>query len=517
VARHRFLFFFLSFAFVEKRKKESGVEPPRSKAFEFRMARRVIVFALVLSVATTTVDAQPAIKIAHTAPGPFTGRVFVIYSKKPIGSGVFSQNWFTPEPFFAQDVKDWPANEEWSFQPTASFPGPMAKLQPGAYYIQLILDRDLGGQNPLTSAGNLFSKTTMAPQEPAEIQLRADQVVPAKKFVEKPRVKLFEMHSPLLTKFHGKPVSLRAGVVLPKSFAEKPERQYPVVYEIPGFGGNHFAALGAEGRTFGDVEMLFVMLDPSCRRGHHVFADSANNGPVGQALTEELIPALEKQFRGSGQRFVTGHSSGGWSSLWLQVTYPDFFDGVWSTAPDPVDFRDFQRVDIYEKGANIFRDAKGEPRPLARRDGKVALLYQPFSDMEVVFGRGGQLFSFEAVFSPRGSDGEPLKLWDRKTGAIDPAVAASWQAYDIRMILERNWAALAPKLKGKLHVVMGSDDTFYLEGATRLLKESLEKLGSDAVVEIVPGKHHGNLVDPKMRQRIGHEMAARVKSFRNSD
>jgi pimeloyl-ACP methyl ester carboxylesterase len=473
-----------------------------------------MIFSLV-ALAASLVAQTESIQLSHAGPDPFTGRVIVVLSKKEIGAGVHSQNWFAPEPFFAQDVTAWPPHKALPFRPTASFPGPMSDLKAGPYFAQLILDRNLGGQNPLTSPGNLYSKAAkieVDPIKPAEIRLHADQIVPEKKFAETQRVKLFEWESPLLTKFHGQPAKLRAGVVLPKSYAENPDRKYPVVYEIPGFGGNHFVALGATSRAFGDVEMVNVILDPSCRRGHHVFADSANNGPVGAALTREFIPALEKQFRGTGQRFVGGHSSGGWSSLWLQVAYPDLFDGVWATAPDPVDFRDFQRVNIYEKDANIFRDEKGEPRPLARRDGKVVLLYQPFSDMEVVFGRGGQLFSFEAVFSPRGADGEPLKLWDRATGAIDPAVAASWRAYDIRLILEQNWPALSPKLKGKLHVVMGSEDTFYLEGATRLLKESLGKLGSDAVVEIVPGKNHGNLVDTKMRQRIGQEMAARVKS-----
>jgi dienelactone hydrolase len=131
--------------------------------------------------------------------------------------------------------------------------------------------------------------------------------------------------------------------------------------------------------------------------------------------------------------------------------------------------------------------------------------------MEEVMGHGGQLGSFEAVFSPRGPDGKPLRLWDRHTGAVDPAVARNWEAYDIRLTLERNWKTLAPKLAGKIHVYMGGDDTFYLEGATRLLGESLKKLGSDAVVEIVPGKDHGTLLDPKMRKRIAEEMAARSR------
>ena len=125
-------------------------------------------------------------------------------------------------------------------------------------------------------------------------------------------------------------------------------------------------------------------------------------------------------------------------------------------------------------------------------------------------GRGGQLASFEAVFSPRGTDGQPVRLWDRKSGAIRTEVAKDWEKYDIRLVLERNWSKLGPKLKGKVHVYMGDVDTFYLEGATRLLKESLATLGSDAVIELFPGKDHGLMTAP-LRERISKEMAAALK------
>lgn len=480
---------------------------------------RFLAIAVVL-LATSSLAAQEPVSfnIQHARDAALNGRLFVIVSKKEIGPGIFSQSWFTPEPFFAQDVKSWPANQPLALQPTASFPGPLADLKPGPYFVQAIFDHSHSLGAPLASPGNLFSKAQkidLDPKKPVSVALVLDRVVPAKEFKETATVKLFERECPSLKTFAaGRDdvvTRLRAGVVLPKSFAANPQRRYPIVYEIPGFGGDHHMAFKAEGRDSGGVEMIHVMLDPVCRLGHHVFADSANNGPLGQALVTEFLPALEKAFRGSGQRFVTGHSSGGWSSLWLQITYPEIFDGVWSTAPDAVDFRDFQLVDIYEKNANLLFDPQGALRPLARKEGKTVLTYQQFSDMETVLGRGGQLGSFEAVFSARGPDGKPRPLWNRTTGAIDAAVAQSWRAYDIRQLLEKDWPAFAPKLAGKIHIVMGAEDTFFLDGATRLLKESLHKLGSDAVIEIVPGKHHGNLVDAALRQRIGREMAARTK------
>lgn len=485
------------------------------------MSRR-LPFVLVLAsvaVAARADEARPLEfrltfdrKVSAT---PFTGRVFVLLSRRPGAEPRFGPNWFAPEPMFARDVTGWKPGGPLVVGPASvAFPNPLSKLPPGNYTVQAVMDLDGGGRSFSLSPGNGFSKVLRRDLDPASsgpVALAITEVVPETRFEETERVKLVEIESKLLTAFHGRPTKARAGIVLPKSFAAEPTRRYPVVYEVPGFGGTHAMARGRLNATdVAGVEMIWVVLDPSCRLGHHVFADSANNGPCGRALVEELIPEVERRYRGVGAahgRFVTGHSSGGWSSLWLQVTYPDVFGGCWSTAPDPVDFRDFQRINVYRPGENMFADAEGKPRPIARRGGKAVLFFRGFSDMDRATGRGGQLDSFDAVFSPQGADGRPRPLWDRDTGAIDPAVAKHWENYDIRLILERRWKQLGPKLAGKLHIYTGSEDTFYLEGAVVLLKESLRNLGSDAVVEVIPGRDHGNLLDAALRQRISRAMA----------
>jgi S-formylglutathione hydrolase FrmB len=384
------------------------------------------------------------------------------------------------------------------------------------------MDFNRGGRSFSTAEGNGFSKAVRLALDPAAsgtVDLTIDQVYHEPRFRETDRIKLVDVQSKLLSAFHGRPVRLRAGVVLPKSFAAQPSKRYPVVYEIPGFGGNHFGAFHAAGWNATDVagvEMVHVVLDPDCSTGHHVFADSDNNGPYGKALTEELIPYIEREYRGLGHpaaRFVTGHSSGGWSSLWLQITYPDFFGGTWSTAPDEVDFRSFQSTNIYQPGVNFFHDEAGKPRAMARRGKEAAVFNKPFSDIEIVMGHGGQLASMEAVFSKRGLDGQPRQLWDRASGKIDPAVAQEWARYDIRQAVARNWKTIGPRLGGKLHVYVGGDDTFYLERAAGLLKAALTELGSDAVVEVFPGRDHGNLIDEALKKRIAREMA---DSFRRN-
>ena len=258
-----------------------------------------------------------------------------------------------------------------------------------------------------------------------------------------------------------------------------------------------------------------IVLDPDMPLGHSVFANSANNGPVGDALVSELIPEIERRFRAMAEpraRLLTGHSSGGWSSLWLQVAYPDFFGGCWSTAPDPVDFRAFQTMNIYED-RNGHWTREGSPRPVARTREKALLTIQQLNQYEYVAGYGGQLDSFDAVFSPRGADGHPRQLIHKVTGAIDRNVAEHWKKYDIRLQLEQSWPALAPKLQGKLHVIAAAWDTFYLDSAVECLKEFLAGKDHGGYVEILPGDH-GSVMTQSVRTRIEGEIARHFSALR---
>jgi len=452
---------------------------------------------------------------AATFAGPFNGLVVVSLSRSSTQPR-FGPNWFHPEPTYSQTFrKIRPGDEMVLDEHAVGFPGRLSELPPGEYTVQAVLDRNLGGRMIGASPGNLYSEAihvTLDPKEDKAVRLVCDQVVTEPKFQDTDRAKEIRVRSTLLSNFYGRPTYLNAAVVLPEEWAREPDRKFPIVYSVPGFGGRHLGLSGASG-AFGTNRagqpFLFAVLDPDCPLGHSVFADSENNGPWGKALTTELIPELEKRFRAIGEpeaRFVTGHSSGGWSSLWLQVAYPDFFGGCWSTSPDPVDFRDFQQIDLYAPNTNMFTDSDGKPRPLARRGTEPVLFYKAFSDMERPI-RGEQLGSFEAVFSPRDKDGAPRKLWDRDTGAIDPVTAQAWQKYDIDLTLRTHWRELEPKLRGKIHVYMGETDTFYLDGAVRLLKKDMQALNADAVIEMVPGDH-GSMMTPALRQRIDAEMAA---------
>ncbi len=464
---------------------------------------------------------------AEVNPEPVTGRVILFLSRVEGIQPRAYINYFDLQPVYAIDVTNLKPAEEVVFSsdkfssPDAlAFPGPIDQLEQGTYYAQALIDLDNTRPGFYSGPGNLHSKVVKCdfPRSTIDtIELVTEYVFPGWTTPQDTdRVKLVEIHSKLMSDFHGREFKLRAGVILPDEYNKLTERYFPTLYSIPGFGGDHCSAWGQHKES--SLQFIRVYLDPQVPLGHSVFADSANNGPCGQALIQELIPEIERRFRAIPNaygRFVTGHSSGGWSSLWLQVTYPDFFGGCWSTAPDPVDFRAFQTVNIYED-RNGHWTREGYPRPLARDNGKVMLTFLQLNRWEYVVGPGYQLDSFNAVFSPRGANGKPRPIMDKLTGTIDLEVAEYWKRYDIRLILQENWPSLKPKLKGKIHVIAGAWDTFYLKNAVEYLNDFLNTTDYGGYVEIHPGDH-GSFMTSRLQERIEKEMteqfAAGQKEF----
>jgi len=407
------------------------------------------------------------------------------------------------------------------FADAQSFPRPLAQLPLGDYYAQAVLDADHSynytGRGPgdvVSGVVKLHLPATTAPtfklsrvippdagwwQPASGADTAHDAMAEARSHVE-----VVDFVSPALTAFWGRPIHMRGFVLLPPGYDPKSSATYPVVYLTHGFGGGleHFGkgvASTWSAMSKGQMPpMIWVYLDESSPTGTHEFADSVNNGPWGKALTEELIPQLESTYRMDARvsgRFLNGHSSGGWATLWLQTRYPKVFGGTWSTSPDPSDFHDFTGIDLYAPHANVYRKADGSPYPLVREKGKVLATFEQFAQLERVLGSyGGQIASFEWVFSPRGQDGRPLPMFDRDTGDVDPKVVAYWRDhYDIAHRLQENWPQLAPDLDGKIHLIVGTADTFYLDGAAHRLKEVLDGLHAQSDIRFLPGKTHFDL------------------------
>ena len=388
-----------------------------------------------------------------------------------------------------------------------AFPAAWSTAPPGDYQVQAFLDLDHSYAYDGPGPGDLMSEPTTialtsAGAETLDLTLSAEIPVPPAPTLAA-NVKPLEVHSAVLSAFWGRPIAVHGYVVLPPGY-DGSRAKYPTVYWTHGFGGT-LAKIAAAVERFNKLllekalpAMIWVFLDQSLPTGTHEFADSVNNGPWGTALTREVIPQLESQYRMDARpagRLLTGHSSGGWATLWLQVAYPAIFGGTWSTAPDASDFRDFTGPNIYAPDANAYRAADGTAWPLIRMQGRVVATFEDYARREAVIGEyGGQIASFEWVFSPKGADGRPQRLFNRMTGQIDPEVAAYWRDhFDIANKVEREWPRTRKHLRGKIRVIVGTADTFHLDQSARLLEARLKKLDAGASFTYVPGKTHSDL------------------------
>jgi hypothetical protein len=418
-----------------------------------------------------------------------------------------------------------------------AFPSAFSRLPPGDYLVQAVLDTQHDYNYHGRNGGDLVSQVVEVRLPSAKAPaLALTRTLPTKGLWDLPtrymsdttkkhlaqaraRVQPIDFVSPSLSAFWGRPIHMRGWVVPPPGYDPSGDVRYPVVYQTHGFGGDLHTQAGGAAMIFGAMAekqlppMIWVLLDESSATGTHEFADSVNNGPWGHALTTELIPSLEGRYRmdaRSSGRFLTGHSSGGWATLWLQTRYPKVFGGTWSTSPDPSDFHDFTGVDLYAPHANVYHRTDGTPYPLVRDKGKVLSTFETFARLERVFGPyGGQMASFDWVFSPRGADGRPLPMFDRETGNVDPAVVAYWsEHYDIARRLREHWPELKPDLDGKIHLVVGTADTFYLDGAAHRLKAVMDGLGAKSDFRFLPDRTHMDLyVQGKDHQGLLKQMA----------
>ena len=474
---------------------------------------------------------------------PLDGRVLVMLStsdeKEPrflIGEGVKSQQ------VFGIDVDGLRPGAVATVDPnTLGYPlESMGAVPPGDYFVQALLHRyetfhradghvvklpmDRGeGQHWNLAPGNLYSAPRKVHVDPASsepIRIALDQQIPP---IEPPKdtkyVRHIRIQSKLLTEFWGRPMELGAVVLLPKGFDEHPEARYPLILNHghfestfgefredppdPNLKPEYSERFQLEGYNriqqecayefykewIGPDFPRFVIVKVQHANPYYddsYAVNSANLGPYGDAIMTELLPVIEKSFRCIGQgwsRFTYGGSTGGWEALAVQMFYPEQFNGCFAACPDPIDFRAYGTVNIYEDQNGYFSQGPWNhvPRAATRdRRGLMTASVEEVNRLELVLGThsrsGGQWDIWEAVFSPVASDGCPSRIWDKRTGAINPQVAAYWREhYDLRFILERDWATLGPKLTGKIHIYCGTMDNYFLNNAVVLMEDFLRR------------------------------------------
>jgi hypothetical protein len=510
-----------------------------------RFRRSSLIFAVCLfTLATYRLNAVDA-KISVSFPKersaqPIDGRLLLLLSTDPAAEPRMQIN-DSPQTqiIFGSDVDGMRPGQEIKIDDSASgYPiKHLHDVPAGDYYVQVVLHRyetfhradghtvklpmDRGeGQHWNIAPGNLYSvpkKISLGSSRSVAIVL--DQEIPP---ITPPQdtkyIRHLKIQSELLTKFWGRPMFLSANVLLPEGFDTHPEAHFPLMIsedhfnaDFEGFSteppdpslkpdySDRFHLSGYDRIQQEEAYKFYKqwtapdfprVLVAQINHANPYYDDSyavnsANLGPYGDAIETELIPAIEKQFRGIGQgwaRFVYGGSTGGWESLAVQVFYPDHYNGAFVACPDPVDFRAYMTVNLYDdKNAFYIAGPHARVEQPAIRDylGRVYGTVAGANQYELALGshaRSGEQFDiWQAVFGPAASDGYPKPIFDKETGVIDPAVAAYWKEHsDLSAIMKRDWATLGPKLQGKLHIYVGSADTYFLTDAVYYLEDFLK-------------------------------------------
>jgi hypothetical protein len=490
--------------------------------------------SLWVALATVALAAPRfAITVSPAAlASPVDGRIILIISKEIQGEPRFQVSWGTKTAqIFGIDVDGWrpgvAANIDGGVagHPLRS----LSDLQPGTYNVQAVLNvyetfhradghvlkmhMDRGeGQQWNSSPSNIFSKpkqVEVGPDSVSTLEL-TETVPPIEPQKDTKYIRHVRIESKMLSKFWGRPMHLGAIVLVPEGFDEKSQQHYPVAFNQGHFPSGYFGlretppssdlkgpqrARANTGYRFfqewssGRLPKMLVVLTQHATPFYDdsYGVNTANMGPYGDALTQELYPYIEKEFRAIGEpwaRVLFGGSTGGWMTLAQQIFYPEYFGGAWGFCPDPVDFHAFQLTNLYSPSdKNAYYDIGAFAsvlKPLGRMpDDHVLATMESFSRQELVLGTrgrsGGQLDAFHATFGPVGTDGYPAALWNPQTGEIDPVVARYWnEHYDLTALLTRDWERLGPRLIGKIHVTMGTKDTFYLDAAAHRMEQFLE-------------------------------------------
>jgi hypothetical protein len=417
----------------------------------------------------------------------------------------------------------------------------LSQIPSGDYYVQVLLHKyetfilkngkvvklpmDRGeGQHWNLAPGNIYSKPIKIHYDPKNtevVQLTIDQIIPPIiEPTDSKYIKHIKIQSKLLTEFWGRPMYLGAHILLPEGFDSHQNVKYPLaIYhghfptDISGFSTtppnpNLIADTSARFNITGYNKIqeeeayqfykqwtgpnfprvLAIEIQHATPYYDDSYAvNSANMGPYGDAITYELIPEIEKQFRGIGEgwaRFTYGGSTGGWEALAVQVFYPNEYNGAYAACPDPIDFNHYTSINIY-KDENAYY-AKSNFKDLARPSsrnylGHISSTIKETNQRELALGThsrsGDQYDVWEAVFSPMGEDGYPKRIFDKHSGTIDKSVAAYWKEnYDLAHIIKRDWPKIGEQLKGKIHLYVGDMDNYYLNNAVYTAEDMLKQL-----------------------------------------
>ncbi|KAI0436697.1 Alpha/Beta hydrolase protein [Xylaria telfairii] len=374
---------------------------------------------------------------------------------------------------------------------------------------------------------------------PQTIKLTFDSVTPVEAFTGKEiggcsqgnyadteRLKHVKIRSKKLSQFWGRDMYVGANILLPAGYnAADKHTRYPVLYDqnhwtggqgAYGYSSNTaFTAAwdkgiipGTNGAPDRPAPKLIIV---AFRHEAPYYDDSygvntANIGPYGDAINEELIPYIDEKFSTIAQpyaRIQDGGSTGGWISAASLIFRPDLFGACFSSYPDSLDFHDHQAIPLYTN-KNAYQYANGSKigsiRTFNNNTEVVLATVAQENHWELVFGTSSrsslQWDVWNAVFGAQGLNGYPLEPWDKVTGEIYPEAVEYWKGMDLSNYVASNWdnaKNLGEVLRGRIYIYVGTHDNYYLNQGVAAFEKQVNGLGGPnwANVTITPGQTHG--------------------------
>ncbi|KAI3335897.1 Alpha/Beta hydrolase protein [Ustulina deusta] len=374
---------------------------------------------------------------------------------------------------------------------------------------------------------------------PQTIKLAFDSVVPVEAFLGKEiggcsqgnyadtkLLKYVKIKSKKLSQFWGRDMYVGANILLPAGYdATDKHTRYPVLYNQNhwtggegAYGYSYNAAFsaawdkgiipGTNGTADRPAPKLIIV---AFRHEAPYYDDSygvntANMGPYGDAINDELIPYIDEKFNTIAQpyaRIQDGGSTGGWISAASLIFRPDLFGACFSSYPDSLDFHMHQAIALYSN-KNAYQNANGDQIPSIRtfeNDTEIVLASTAQENhWELVFGTSSrsslQWDVWNTVFGIQGLNGYPLEPWDKVTGEIYPEAVEFWKGMDLSNYISSNWdnaKKLGEALRGRIYIYVGTHDNYFLNGGVAEFEKNVNGLGGPnwANVTITPGQTHG--------------------------
>ena len=349
-------------------------------------------------------------------------------------------------------------------------------------------------------------------------------------------LKHVKIRSTAVSEFWGRDMYVGANVLLPSGYdAGNTSKRYPVIYsqshwpggDIDGAGSFYYPSdayftnawksgvIPAKDNTTSGrkvPEFIIVVFRHETPFYDDSYAvNTANIGPYGDALNDELIPLIDQTFNTIPEpyaRIQEGGSTGGWESAASLIFRPDLFGVTFSSYPDSLDFHRHQAIPLYtSRNAYLYDNGSVIPdiRTHTKSGTQVGLANTGQENhWELTFGTSSrsclQWDVWDAVFGVQGYNNYPLEPWDKVTGEIHPGAVELWKPMDLSHYVTSNWdneKNLGEVLKNRIFIYVGSWDTYYLNLPVMKFEESVNSPSKGgpgwANVTILADEPHGGV------------------------